>query len=331
MFKKLKMKYFPIMRVVAIFILTSFLISPQIFAAEAGAEQAEVGDKAQISLAEASKQLSNPVSNLWSLVLQYDMTVRDIEDFGDNQILHNFKFQPVMPIPLTEKWRVIVRPVFQLNAFDIPDVPSGPTPGGGAGLPLPPPPLPPGFQGGRYNTDFGLGDTIFLTAFSNSDPKGKWMYGFGPTWVFPTATEKTLGADNWSVGPGGALIYLGDPGSVIAGGLIQHWWSFAGDGPEDTNLTDFQYIFRYRATPTVSIGFAPNIQVDWEKDDWSIPVGGGIDITTKIGKTPLKFVFEAYYYVDQFEGFDNQFGLRILISPVISAPKWANKPLFGRK
>ncbi len=292
--------------------------------AEAGAEQAKGGDKAQMSGGELMKQISNPVGNLWMLVMQYDVTVRDIESFGDNQILHNFKFMPVMPVPLTDEWRLITRPVFQINAYNIP----GSTPAGSTGLPDPPPPGAPVLPGGMYDTDFGLGDTIFLTAFSNSALKSAWQYGFGPTWIFPTATEDTLGARKWAVGPGGALVYMGGPGSFMAGALVQQWWSFAGPGNSDVSLMDIQYILKYRWTDTVSIGFAPNIQIDWENDQYQVPIGMGIDFMTKIGKVPMKVVVEAYYYVEQYDGFDEQVGLRLLFSPVLPAPKWAQKPLF---
>lgn len=260
---------------------------------------------APMSEAELSRQLSNPVGDLWLLFFQHDITIRDVEGSGDNQITHNFKFQPVTPIALTDEWRLISRPVLQFNAFDIPQA------------------------DGSFDTDVGLGDTVWLQLFSNSDPSEKWMTGFGPTWIFPTATEDTLGADNWSVGPSALAVYLGGPGEFIAGGLVQHWWDFAGSG-DQTNLTDFQYILRYRATDTVNIGMAPNIQYDWTNDDWSIPVGGGFDITTKIGNLPIRFGMEAYYYVDEFDGFDNQWGLRFFIVPVVPAPKWASQPLFGR-
>ncbi len=300
---------------------------PALAQAEAGAEKAKGDNKAQMSDAEVSLQLNNPVSNLWQISMQNDMTIRDIKGGPDNQILNNFKFQPVMPIPLTDEWRVVVRPVFQLNAYNIPEVASGPpVKGGPAGIPLPPvgPPT------GSFSTDVGLGDTIFLTAFSNAPPKSKWQYGFGPTWIFPTATDDTLGARKWAVGPAAAAIYLGDPGSVIAGGLVQHWWSFGGPGDVDVNLTDIQYVLKYRVTDTFSIGFAPNIQYNWENDDWSVPVGGGLDFTVKIGKTLMKLAFEVHYHVETFEGFDNQWNFRLLLSPVLPAPKWAQKPLFGK-
>ena len=53
-----------------------------------------------------------------------------------------------------------------------------------------------------------------------------------------------------------------------------------------------------------------------------------MDFTVKIGKTVMKLAFETHYYVDEFEGFDNQWNFRLLLSPVLPAPKWAQKPLF---
>ena len=268
-------------------------------------DQARPEGEAEMSDVEVAAQLNNPVGNLWQLVMQNDTIIRDIEGFGDNQVLNNFKFQPVMPIPLTDEWRVIVRPVFSLNAYDIPQV------------------------DGSFDTDFGLGDTVFLTAFSNSRLSSKWQYGFGPTWMFPTATDDTLGARKWAVGPGGALVYLGrGAGDVIVGGLVQHWKSFAGPGDADVNLTDIQYVFKYNVTDTFAVGFAPNIQYDWETDDLSLPVGGGLDWTLKIGGVHMKLAMEAHYYPVTFDGFDNQWNFRLLLSPVLPAPKWAQKPLF---
>ncbi len=274
-----------------------------------GAFQDELGEipatSDTMSEAELSKQISNPVGALWLLFFQHDITVRNVEGAGDNQVLHNFKFQPVTPIALTDEWRLISRPVIQINGFDVPQA------------------------DGTFDTDMGLGDTILLQLFSNSDPSGQWMTGFGPTWIFPTATDPTLGGDEWAIGPAALVVYLGPPGGIIAGAVVQSWFSFAGSGDESVNLMDFQPIFRYRATETLNIGFAPNIQYDLAEEDWSIPVGLGFDITTKIGNLPIRFGMEAYHYVDEFDGFDNQWGIRLFFVPVVPAPTWASTPLFG--
>ncbi len=258
-----------------------------------------------MSDAELARQISNPVGELWLLFNQHDITIRDLEDGGDNQILHNFKFQPVIPLALTDEWRLISRPVLQFNAFDIPQA------------------------DGSFDTDVGFGDIVLFQLFSNSDPSEKWMTGFGPTWIFPTATQDTLGGDNWAVGPAALVLYLGDPGEFIAGGLVQHWWDFAGAG-DQLNLTDFQPIVRYRMTETLNIGAAPNWRYDWANEDWSIPIGGGFDITTRIGDLPVRIGIEVYYNLDPPKGVEEEYGIRLFFVPVIPAPAWANDPLFGR-
>lgn len=128
----------------------------------------------------------------------------------------------------------------------------------------------------------------------------------------------------------------------IIGGVAQHWWSFAGDDDisvntslgqvkvdrPDVNLTDFQYIIRYRYSDVTNIGVAPNIQYNWETDELSLPVGMGIDTLIKIGKLPVKIGAEVYYYVKQDDDFGPEWQLRLLFVPVLPAPKWSRTPLF---
>jgi hypothetical protein len=59
----------------------------------ARAQTQEAGQSAQ----ELSKQLSNPVTNLWSLNFQFNNYILDNGHWN-----HNLLFQPVLPISLTE-------------------------------------------------------------------------------------------------------------------------------------------------------------------------------------------------------------------------------------
>ena len=97
-----------------------------------------------------------------------------------------------------------------------------------------------------------------------------------PSWL-PTATNKNLGTEKWSAGPMGLGVYIGE--KWIVGGVGQHWWSYAGDNDrQSVNLTDFQYIIRYRLGPQTTIGMAPNIQMNWDADSGEklrLPVGFG--------------------------------------------------------
>lgn len=112
--------------------------------------------------------------------------------------------------------------------------------------------------------------------------------------------------------------------------MWQNWFSYAGDGEESVNLMDLQYVLRHRVTPTFNVGFGPNIQYDWAADDWSIPVGIGGDVLFSVGDLTLRVGAEFYYYVDEFDGVEDQYGIRLFMIPIIGAPSWASKPLFGK-
>ena len=97
--------------------------------------------------------------------------------------------------------------------------------------------------------------------------------------MMDTASDDALGTGKWSAGPMALAFHIGE--KWIYGAVAQHWWSFAGDDDrDDVNLTDLQYVLRYRVTPTTNIGFGPNIRINWEEDRenrWTVPVGLGFD------------------------------------------------------
>jgi hypothetical protein len=260
---------------------------------------------AEGDLGETALQMSNPVGSLWQLVFQNDLTMNE-DSHGRKRWSDSLKFQPVMPFLLTQQWKLITRPVIPINLQS--EVNGGPPHG--------------------WDHESGLGDIVLMTLLS-PNVKSRWVWGFGPTWMFPTATQSSLGSEKWSVGPAATVFYLGD--KWIIGGVWQNWFSFCGDGDrDDVSRMDFQYIIKYRVTPTFSVGMSPNIANDWSSSDgWSVPVGLGVDYTFKIGKMPFKIFAEAQYYVTQPDGFGPEWNFRVGITPVIPAPGWAQKPLFG--
>ena len=58
----------------------------------------------------------------------------------------------------------------------------------------------------------------------------KW--GLGPVFLWPTATNDTLGAGKFGIGPSVLALYQKDPRTV--GVLANHLWSFADVG--DANV-----------------------------------------------------------------------------------------------
>jgi hypothetical protein len=108
------------------------------------------------------------------------------------------------------------------------------------------------------------------------------------------------------------------------GVLVEHWWSYAGDGERlDKNQTDFKYIARYNLPRAWSVGLGPTITIDWEADSndrWTVPVGLGVTKTVRIGKVPLKFRAEAHYSVVSPDSFGEEWKFLFRIAPVIPSP-----------
>ena len=286
----------------------------------------EMAEKAKIAEA-----MANPLSYLWLIFIQNDMSWWDgdiLDDFGEDNVVQNTTLiQPVFSIQLTEKWKTIFRPVIPINSFEtvanidvsVDTVPS--------------------IFGIDLNRKTGLGDIVLWTAFSNQYTP-PFVWGFGPTIMMNTATNDQLGTGKWSAGP--MALAFSITRKWIFGGVFQHWWSFAGDdkitfnsseGPvtvdrPDVNLTDFQIVYRYRVTPTTNIGGAPNIRYNWEEDQLNLPLGGGVDTLVTLGKLPVKVGAELYYYAVRDDDFGPKIMLRLLFIPVVPAPEWSRKPIF---
>ncbi len=274
---------------------------------------------------DVATQSQNPVGGLWMMWLQNDMKLLE-GPAGGKRIFNTTVFQPVLPIQLTEKWRVINRPIFTFNAFEVPDLFQF-RPGGNQD-PVFPPTDP-------FSTQAGLGDTMLIQWLSNSPADSKTVTGFGWNWMFPTATnQEELGTGRTSVGPSVVAMYLGD--KVITGGIMQQYFSIDNRGSRDrVSLMDLQYIFRYRLNPTFSVGFSPNIQWDQVTEKVTVPVGLGFDVLTMTKKkTPIRWGAELQYYASHESGnrnFDPEWNFRMYFSPIIKAPEWATRGMCGSR
>ena len=271
-------------------------------------------------------EAQNPVGNLWMLWFQNDMKL--LEGPGDGKrIFNSTVLQPVMPVPLTDRWRVINRPVIPLfNANEVP----------AAGFQFNPANTYAPITGNpTFETRAGIGDIIFAQFYSASAEGSKFVWGIGETWMIPTATDDALGTGKLSVGPAALGMWMGD--KMIIGAIMQQWFSVGGsDSRERVSTMDIQYVARYRLNPMASIGAAPNIQWNQVTGKWTVPVGLGLDVVApwKRGNCkpplPIRMGAELYYYVShQDRAFDNEWAFRLFFVPIIPSPGWAQKPLFG--
>jgi hypothetical protein len=83
-----------------------------------------------------------------------------------------------------------------------------------------------------------------------------------------------------------------------------------------------------------SVGFAPNMQWDQVTGKVSMPVGIGFDTMTFAGcGMPMRWGAEIQYFASHTGGpsrqFDPEWNFRMYISPIIKAPEWAKRGLFG--
>jgi hypothetical protein len=291
-------------------VVATLLLLPGLAAA-----QTSTGPGGQpLSAQELNKQLNNPVSSVWSMTFQNNFTSLENDsglnlpgwDDGDTEWMYNMNFQPVLPLRLTERWNLISRPVFSVFA-DRPVV-----------------------DDERFKGRSGFGDTTFLSLLSPSAPvRGHFLWGVGPTFLFPTASPDVLGQEKWQAGPAAVALYMSD--RWVIGVLPQHWWSFAGDdGAPDTSQSNVQYFVQRLLPNQWQVGMAPNITIDWKADHddaVTFPIGLGVGKLVKFGKLPAKFQLELQYAVAHPDDIGQRWNVRFVMTPVL--PSLVKTPLFG--
>lgn len=135
-----------------------------------------------------------------------------------------------------------------------------------------------------------------ITGFFSPKDSGNLIWGVGPVFLLPTATDDALGSEK--LGAGASVVLLTMPGNWVIGSLFSNVWSFAGSGDRDVNLFTWQYFINYNMADGWYLTSAPIITADWEAkgdDRWTIPFGGGIGKLFRIGKMPINGQMSAYY------------------------------------
>jgi hypothetical protein len=284
--------------------------------------------------AEIAEMINNPLGNLWLLFIQNDTKyfggdLTDKLNNGDELATNVTLIQPVMPMQLTDNLKLIFRPVIPIVRSDQPagiDFNGKPTLGESREDILNRSDL-------EEKTHSGIGDIVLWTALATNDmARPPEVLGFGITTMLDTASRDELGTGKNSVGPMALAVHVGE--DWIYGVVAQHWWSFAGDSNRDNvNLSDIQYILRYRYSKDTNIGMAPNIQYNWSSEQHdnrlTLPIGGGVDTMIKLGPLPVKIGVEYYRYVKTPDIYGPKWQVRFYFSPVIPSPGWSKKPLFN--
>ena len=229
------------------------------------------GDKK--ALAQAAQ---NPIANMISLPFQNNV---NMNVGSDDKVQNVLNIQPVWPFSINEDWNLITRTI--LPVISQPEV----IPGDG-------------------RTD-GIGDISFTAAFSPAKPTANGLiWGIGPVFLLPTASDDVLGTEKWGIGPSAVALKIQGP--WVYGALINNVWSFAGnDDRADVNSMLLQPFLNYNLSGGWYLTSAPIITANWKADSdnrWTVPIGGGVGKIFSIGKQPINAQLSAYHNVEKPEG-----------------------------
>jgi hypothetical protein len=109
---------------------------------------------------------------------------------------------------------------------------------------------------------YGLGDMV-PTFFISPKKPGKLIWGAGPVFQLPTATNYYLGQGKLGLGP--SIVVLTQPGHWTLGVLANNIWSVAGSGSRpDVNQFLLQYFINYNLKKGWFLTWQPTLTANWE-------------------------------------------------------------------
>ena len=285
----------------------------------------------KMSLEEMSKKLDNPLSDLWMLWMQNDNFHYNGDISSEDRALNVTYFEPVISIPISDKWNLVNRPVLTRINAQVPDInidelkdklgglPHGMGLNGLGGSEI----VDKLLNEANWSNKSGWGDMVFLSMISPQNlpdlGKGKLAWGAGITTMWPIASRDLFGSEKYSAGPAGLAMYMGPKWKF--GVLAQQWNSYAGDnGRASVNSFNAQYFWFYQLPHLWQIGAAPSITADWNADSnnrWTVPLGIGVNKTFMVGKLPLRIAFEVHKTVLQPDNYGQDWNFRVVLIPII--------------
>lgn len=240
-------------------------------------------DDVQANAAELAKKLQNPIANLISVPVQNNW------DFGIGQadaMRFTANVQPVIPFTVGDDWNLITRTIMPIIHAE------SPVPGG--------------------SSTSGFGDIVQSFFLSPKEPVGGWIVGGGPVFLYPSASDNTLGGQKWGAGP--TAVALKQDSGWTYGMLANHLWSFAGnDSRQEVNATFIQPFFAYTTKMYTTFGVNTESTYDWENNRWTVPLNLTVQQLVKFGSQPVAFTVGGRYYPEKPDrGAD--WGLRFVVT-----------------
>jgi len=231
-----------------------------------------------------AQQLSNPVAALISVPFQGNI------DFGGGPegegVRYQLNLQPVVPFSVSPEWNLISRTILPFIRQD-------------------------DWLGNGGQS--GIGDTVQSFFLSPPDPSaGGWIWGVGPVFLLPTASDGQLGSEKWAAGP--TAVVLRQVHGWTYGLLANHLVSFAGEGSRsDLNATFLQPFVTFTRASQTTFALNSESTYDWESDQWTAPVNLSVAQLAVVDGTPVQFQAGVRYYVDAPSN-GPEWGLRLAVT-----------------
>jgi hypothetical protein len=208
----------------------------------------------------------NPIADLISVPFQNN-TNFDAGPFNRTQDILNI--QPVLPMHINSDWNLISRTIVPLMSQPSPIFDSSTN---------------------------GIGD-ITQSLFLSPTHPGPLIWGVGPVFTMPSASDPILGTGKVLFGPTAVLLVT--PGHWVIGVLVNNQWSVAGD-PNRGSINAFlaQPFVNYNMAGGWFLTTAPIITANWNAvsgQQWTVPVGGGFGRVFKIDGQAYNASAQAYY------------------------------------
>jgi hypothetical protein len=226
-------------------------------------------------------QAQNPLTPLWGVINENYTNFR----MGPLEKTQNILVvEPIIPLKLTPDWNLVIRwntPITAMPRLAEPvPTPVGHIPGIGP--------------------EFGLSNMNPQFFFTPAHP-GSFDFAVGPALWLPTATDDTLGINEWGGGP--VVVGLTIQGPLLIGFLAQNIW--AGDQSHGSSATGDRvnslliepFVF-YNFPGGWFLTYRPLITADWTVDEdhrWTVPVGGGFGRVFPVGNMVLDIHAQAFY------------------------------------
>lgn len=224
----------------------------------------------QNNSAALAQDLTNPLANLLTIPIQmnYDGDI-GLQDEGWKL---QTNIQPVLPFYLTENWNLISRTILPVTYQE--DIFTG------------------------TGSQFGIGDinqSLFLSPGKPSTSAIIW--GAGPIFLLPTATDSLLGAKKWGAGPTAVVLRMKGPWTI--GMLGNHVWSFAGDSDHpDISNTFMQPFAAYTWPSAWTVSVQSESTYNWKTEKWAVPINMAVSKLVRIGKLPVSLQAGVGYWLE---------------------------------